>query len=84
MEDGGYATYPPSAAQWRTLMQRTFGIDVHECPNCGGKFELLAIIMSPAVIQRILTHLRLPSAPPSITEARAPSCDADEWFDEIA
>ena len=40
--------------------------------------------MGPAVIHRILTHLKRPSAPPPTTEDRAPPCDVVEWFDDIA
>ena len=32
-----------------------------ECPHCGDRLELLAIIEDPKVIRRILSHLGLPT-----------------------
>lgn len=81
----------PSASRaalrtWAALMQRAFGIDVLACPNCGGRMKLLAVILSPAVVRRILQHLGLPTDPPPVTAARAPPepCFADDLYDESA
>jgi hypothetical protein len=48
---------------WSVLMQRTFGLDVLECPRCGGRFKLIATILDPSVAKRVLEHLKLPSLP---------------------
>ena len=37
-------------------------LDVLRCPRCAGRMQLIATIEDPAVVQRILTHLRLPGA----------------------
>ena len=29
------------------------------CPNCGGKLKIIAAILEPPVIEKILTHLGL-------------------------
>jgi hypothetical protein len=53
-------------------MQRTFGTDVLECPDCGGRRTVVALIDEPDVIRRILTHLGLPTSPPQLHPARPP------------
>jgi len=63
--------------RWSVLMQRTFGLDVLECPRCGGRFELIATILDPSVAKRVLEHLKLPSLP----LAQAPPKDPPPfWF----
>jgi hypothetical protein len=47
---------------WAALMRRAFDVDVLRCPRCDGRMQLIATIDDPAVIQRILAHLGLPSA----------------------
>ena len=49
----------PRYRSWAELMRRAFETDVLACPSCGGRMVLLATIMDPAVIHRILTHLGL-------------------------
>jgi hypothetical protein len=48
----------PRSWSWAALMQRAFAIDVLACPSCGGRMRLIATIHDPAVIRRILDHLR--------------------------
>jgi len=48
----------PRSWSWAALMQRAFAIDVLACPSCGGRMRLIATIHDPAVIRRILEHLR--------------------------
>ena len=57
---------------WAELMQRTMGLDVLECPRCSGRLRLIAVIDDPAVIQRILRHLGLPTGMPEARPARSP------------
>ncbi len=44
---------------WAALMHRAFDLDVLACPRCGGRMRLIATTHDPAVIRRILAHLRL-------------------------
>jgi hypothetical protein len=37
---------------WAELMRRTFGIDVLDCPRCGGRLRLLALIEHERVVER--------------------------------
>jgi hypothetical protein len=49
-------------------MRRAFGIDVLECPECGGRMRVLSTITDSKIISAILDHLAgrgPPSAPPS-------------------
>jgi hypothetical protein len=45
---------------WAELMRWTFAIDVLDCPCCGGRLRLLALIAHARVVERILRRLRLP------------------------
>ena len=65
---------PPRAGRldWRTLLQRVFKFDVLSCRRCSGRLRVLAVIMDPFVVRRILEHLRLPADPPQVAPARGP------------
>ncbi|MCY4660502.1 MAG: hypothetical protein OXF93_11920 [Acidobacteria bacterium] len=54
------------------LLRRSFEFDVLECPRCGGRLQLIAVIEDPAVIERILRHLGLPTDIPEARPARPP------------
>jgi hypothetical protein len=51
-------------------MQRGFDIDVLECPACGSRMRLLALIEKPGAARRILRHLGMRDHPPPIAPAR--------------
>ena len=61
----------PRRLAWAELLKRTFAIDVLRCVRCGGRRELLAVVMKPEAVVAILTHLGLdtddagPRPPPS-------------------
>jgi hypothetical protein len=64
-----HAQSPPALAparmNWACLLKRVFDIDVEHCPNCGGRLMIIAAIVDPALITKILTYLHLPArAPP--------------------
>jgi len=52
-------------------MQRTFAIDVLQCPNCGGRLKLLAAVLNPPAIRGILASLGLPTEAPEMHAAHA-------------
>ena len=62
---------------WASLLRRVYDVDALSCP-CGGRLRIIAMIESPAVIRRILTHLGLPTEPPVVSPARGPPV-ADGW-----
>jgi hypothetical protein len=69
--------------QWAELMRRSFGFDVLSCADCGGKMRLLAVILDLSVIRKVLSHIGLPSEPPTPAAARAPP-EPDLLFDDFA
>jgi hypothetical protein len=69
-------TPEPKRRQWADLMRRAFGYDLLTCPSCGGRMRLLACVMEPRAIRKILGHLGLPPDPPATARARA---SPDAW-----
>jgi hypothetical protein len=39
---------------WAELLKRVFAIDVLECPSCGGRRELIALISDGPLVRKIL------------------------------
>lgn len=66
------AMRPKPRATWAELLKRVFEIDVLNCPFCGGKHKLIALITDGAVVRRILEHLGLPPTAPTLAPARSP------------
>jgi hypothetical protein len=59
-------TLRPRRLEWADLLRRVFAVDVLECPRCGGRMRLIAVIHPPEATQAILECLGLPSrAPPT-------------------
>lgn len=54
-----------SRLDWRTLLKRTFEVDLRVCVRCGGKLTVRAVLTDPAVIAKMLDALRRPRAPPA-------------------
>ena len=68
-----HAQSPPASPvrmSWACLLKRVFDIDVEYCANCGGRLKIIAAIVDPAVITKILTHLHLPARAPPRSPAR--------------
>jgi hypothetical protein len=62
---------------WAELLLRVFRIDVLECPHCGSRRRLIALITDPPVVRDILVCVGLDPDPPP----RAPPRDHDAAFD---
>ncbi len=43
---------------WAQRLRRVFGIDVESCMRCGKAVRVIACIEEPALIERILEHVR--------------------------
>ena len=73
----GEGLVPPVYARidWASLLKRTYLEDVLACP-CGGRRRVLADISEPDVVVAILAHLGLPTKPPPLARARAPTLEA--------
>ena len=55
---------------WARLLKRVFDIDIEHCPNCGRSLKIIAAIEDPPVIDKILSHLDLPTRAPPRSPAR--------------
>jgi hypothetical protein len=55
---------------WATLLERVYLIDVLRC-DCGGRRRVLAMVRDPSSIERVLTHLGLPTGFPPRGPPRA-------------
>ena len=72
----------PRHYAWADLLRHTFSIDILACGECGGRLRLLATITDTpargfrragrAAIEKILSHLGLPTDLPTPAPARAP------------
>ena len=65
-----HARPSPAPLSWACLLKRVFDIDLEHCPNCGGALKIIATIVEPPVIVRILAHLGLPTRAPPRSPAR--------------
>ena len=54
----------PVRLSWARLLKRVFEIELEHCPNCGGELKIIAAILEPPVIERILEHPELPARVP--------------------
>jgi hypothetical protein len=61
-------------------MRRAFNIDVLACPRCGNQMRLLATIDDPRVVEQILTHPGLSSAPVQADPAEPPPASTSHLF----
>ena len=64
---------------WARLLKKVFGIDVASCHACGGKnVKIIAAIMDPATIAKILNHVGIgPDIPEVAAASRAPQASFD-------
>ena len=69
---GSCTTAPPAATAIDREDRSASKIDALCCPCCDGRMRHVATIKDKTVIDTILTHLGLPTAPPPIVPARAP------------
>jgi hypothetical protein len=70
-----------SRTPWAELLRRVFAVDALRCPKCMGPMVVLAFLTDLQVVDKILTHLGLPSAPAPLAPARLEQL---ELWDEMA
>ena len=57
---------------WAELLARTFGLDVLQCPGCGGRMKLLAVITEHKSVMRYLKRVGESCDVPERSPARGP------------
>lgn len=58
--------------KWAELLRLTFGLTVDQCPACGGRMKLRALVRDPESIERFLRHQGMWSPLEENAAARAP------------
>jgi hypothetical protein len=71
-----YAATP--RVEWAALLRRSFDVDVMQCPKCGGRLRVVAVITEREPVRRILAHLGLPTEATPPARARDPTDDLDD------
>ena len=68
---------------WAMLLARIYECLPLNCPKCGQPMRLVAFIMEPPVVEKILTHVGEPTEPPAVLPARAPP-QMEMDFDKVS
>jgi hypothetical protein len=58
-----HGVFAPASPERAQRLKRVFAIDIETCRECGGELRVIASIEEPAVIERILEHLRHTAEP---------------------
>jgi hypothetical protein len=66
-----YASSP--RLRWPQLVQRTFNVDVLECPKCKGRLRIIEAVVETNTARQILERLGLPLDSPRLVRARDPT-----------
>lgn len=61
-----------ASIMWALLMARIFEVMPLSCPYCSSPMKVISFITDPTTINKILSHLGLPTKPPTTAPARAP------------
>ncbi len=72
-----HASDRPRRLPWAALLKRVLDVDALACPKCNTPLLVLAFLTDPAVVQRILRHLGLPTVPAATAPARLLTDDTE-------
>jgi len=61
-----------AARCWALLLARIYECLPLLCPRCGEPMRIIAFVLDPVVIERILSHIGGPTVPPVTAPARSP------------
>ena len=53
---------------WTDLLARIYEVDPLKCPSCGTEMRLITFIVNPETVKHILTHLRIPTEAPQVSQ----------------
>ena len=66
-EEKSQAGTKKQRSTWAKLIKKVYGVDPLTCPKCGSEMKVIAIIMDPTEIEKILQHLvKIGRAPPGL------------------
>ena len=68
----GSAVGRAAAHCWALLLARIYRCLPLACPRCGEPMRIIAFILDPPVIERILDHIGEPTEAPEVMPARGP------------
>jgi hypothetical protein len=71
----------PRYLSWACLLKRVLDVDALSCPRCHGPMVVLAFLSDPVVVEKILKHLELPTAPPPLGPDRSTVEEFDPCMD---
>ena len=71
-------SHDSSGIAWAKLIARIAEAFPLVCPACGGDIRLIAFIVDPGPIRRILSHVGEPVEPPPVSPARGPPTEWNE------
>ena len=71
-----------AARCWALLLARIFECLPLRCERCGTPMRIIAFILEPPVIEKILTHIGEPTTAPALLPARAPP-QTELDFDQV-
>ena len=57
---------------WAMLIARIYSALPLQCPRCGQPMRIIAFIIEPSTVSRLLGHLGEPTKPPPLSPARGP------------
>ena len=61
---------------WAAMIRKVYEVDPMTCPRCGGRMKVVAFLTEPAVVDRIIDHLKLTFAaekpPPDVVHRELP------------
>ena len=63
---------------WADLLRRVFAFEVLVCGRCSGPMTVISYLTDPKVLEKILTHLGLPTCAPATAPARCLDAEAPE------
>jgi hypothetical protein len=73
-----YEPLPSGNWKWADLLQRVFKVDILECPKCGARCKVLAVLTDPLVVAKFLEAVGESTHTPTLTPARGPPMLEDE------
>jgi hypothetical protein len=63
---------------WALMMKRTWGFDWLRCPRCSRRMQVIATLIDPVVVRKILEHLGVRASPLPRAPPRDPEADAEQ------